>query len=62
MMKKVYVKPSMESATFSMENLLHATSIENEKGDVQPGIKEDGSEDFEAGAKENNKPWSVWDE
>lgn len=61
-MKKVYVKPSMESATFSMENLLHATSIVNETDDVQTGIKEDSSKDFEAGAKDNNNPWSAWDE
>lgn len=62
-MKKVYVKPSMESTLLSVETLMIATSIENETGDAQIGVKEDNRDDFEAGAKDNNNSaWSTWDD
>lgn len=61
-MKKVYVKPSMESVTLFMDTLMQATSIENAKDEVQTGIKEDDRDDFEAGSKKNNGSWNLWEE
>ena len=61
-MRKVYVKPSMKSESLFMEPLMNATSIQNEEGDVQTGIKEDSRDDFEAGSKKHNSAWNTWDE
>lgn len=61
-MKKVYVKPSVECTVLSMETLMHATSIQNSTDDWQTPIKEDDSDNFEAGSKENSSSWSTWDE
>lgn len=62
MMKKVYVKPSMENTLLSVDNLMIATSIQNEEGDWQTPIDMNDSDGFEAGAKENNSAWSTWDD
>lgn len=61
-MKKMYVKPSMKSESLFMEPLMIATSIQNIAGDVQHGIGENDSDDFEAGAKKNYSAWDTWDE
>lgn len=61
-MKKVYVKPSMKSVSLFMEPLMNATSIQNDVDDVQTGIKEDNSDDFEAGSKKHNSAWNTWEE
>lgn len=61
-MKKEYISPAITVVDMDMQALMIATSIQNEAGDVQHQIKEDGSDDFEAGAGGNDGSFDLWDE
>lgn len=61
-MKKTYISPSITVIDMDTQALMIATSIQNENGDTQIGVKEDGSDDFEAGAGGNDNSFDLWDE
>lgn len=61
-MKKTYISPSITVIDTDMQALMIAASIQNEDGDVQHGVGEDGSDDFEAGAGGNDSSFDLWDE
>ena len=61
-MKKEYISPAITVIDMDMQALMNATSMQNEAGDVQIGIKEDSSAGFEAGAGGNDGSFDLWDE
>lgn len=61
-MKKTYISPSITVIDMDTQALMIATSIQNENGDAQIGVKKDDSDDFEAGAGGNDNSFDLWDE
>ncbi len=64
-MRKVYVKPSVESFKLFTENLMLVESIANEKGnenETQGGVESNDKDGFWAGSKGNHNAWNAWDE
>lgn len=61
-MKKQYIKPTAVKVAVKGA-IMHTSSIQNTKGDVQTGVQENNKDGFEAGSKDHsNNLWDLWEE